>query len=267
MNDLIELKKDRLKEAINYLKFKGIINNNKDISNLNIISSSSLSRAIGGDEKYLTDSFLMKFCNQFQMFNVNWIKGEDFPMLKNTISSDNTYLSAVLSDDVIEDNDIEILLNTNGNKFYLYPSGLIKIEVPKVPFEAYASYLECYFDDVKALEDWDKITFTVDHIGRGNYLGFKSQGDSMNGGLIDDTPSGAEILGREVGKHLWDGGFRKTKYGLVLITESGIWHKDIENYDIEKGVLLLSSRNKKNESFEYPINKVSQIFNVIKRNF
>ncbi|WP_060873883.1 hypothetical protein [Myroides odoratus] len=265
--DLFEVKKERFIESINYLKFKSYIKNNKDLSDLGIISESSLSRALKGDPKYLTDNLINKFCNQFTFFNISWLNGEDLPMLKNPINERSNLLSVIESEDVLEDNDVEVLTNSNGNKFFIYPSGLIKIEVPKVPFDAHASYLECYFDDVKTLDDWDKITFTVDHIGRGSYLGFQSQGESMNGGLIDDTPSGAEILGREIGNHLWKDGFRKTKYGLILITESGIWHKDITDYNIEKGMLTLSSRNKKHNPFDYPINSVKQIFNVIKRNF
>ena len=162
--------------------------------------------------------------------------------------------------------DAEIFTNTHGNKFYIYPDGTIRIEVIKIPFPAYASYVECYFDEAKLKEDFNVITFKVDHIGRGYYLGFESTGDSMwnNGGY--DTPSGADILGREISRHLWVNGFNKATYGFIIVTPKGIWHKDIKEIT-SSGNLVLVSRNPECQPFEYPIDDVKQIFHVIKRSF
>lgn len=168
---------------------------------------------------------------------------------------------------LFDDNqDPEILENSNGNKYFVYPNGTIRIEVLKIPFNAHASYIECYSDEIVMKEEFSTIQFKVDHIGRGNYVGFESVGESMwnNGGY--DTPSGAELLGREVGKHLWSNGFHKTKYGFVIISKKGIWHKDITELS-QDGKLTLSSRNPASKPFDYPINDILQIFHVIKRSF
>lgn len=165
------------------------------------------------------------------------------------------------------DNEIEIFTNKNDINFYIYPDDSIQIEVFKVPYKAYASYVEAYTDEVRINKEFPKVTFKVDKVGKGNYLAFETVNDSMNGGGIDDTPGGADILCREVGRHLWKDGFRQTKYGMVLLTKKAIYHKDITNYNEETGMLTLSSRNPENECFEISINDVFQIFNVIKRTF
>lgn len=162
--------------------------------------------------------------------------------------------------------EAEVLTNSHGNKFYIYPDGNIRIEVIKVPFPAYASYVECYYDEVKLKEDFSTITFKVDHVGRGYYLGFETTGDSMwnNGGY--DTPSGADILGREIDRHLWVDGFHKTTYGFIVVTHKGIWHKDIKEVTSD-GKIVLTSRNPDYKPFKFPIDEVKQIFHVIKRSF
>lgn len=158
----------------------------------------------------------------------------------------------------------EYYYNSNGNKFTIMSNGRIKIEVPRVPFSAHASYIECYFEENKTMNEFEKTTFAVDQIGMGNYISFVVKGDSMNGGGIDDTPDGAELLCREVGRHLW-ANLHKTRLGLVFVTKEGIFHKDFGGYDNETGMLKLISRNKAHKPFDYPINDVVQIFNVIKR--
>lgn len=179
------------------------------------------------------------------------------------ISYDNILSNA----EPISDNTVEVLTNSNGNKFYIQEDDRIKIEVIKIPFPAYASYLETFEDEVKLHEEFSTITFPVDHIGRGNYIAFEVKGDSMNGGGIDDTPDGADILCREIGRHLWCGGFRRTKYGLVLLTKTGIYHKDITDFNADTGEITLESRNKDCEKFKLNLNDVYKIFNVIKRYF
>lgn len=165
------------------------------------------------------------------------------------------------------DDEIEVFINKNGIKFYEYPDGSTKIEVIKVPFDAYASYLEAYNDEEKLHTEFSTATFTVDKVAKGNYLAFNIKNNSMNGGGIDDTPSGAEVLAREIGRHLWCNGFHKNKYGFILMTKSAIYHKDIGECNNETGMMTLHSRNKSDDPFEINMNDVYRIFNVIKRTF
>lgn len=166
-----------------------------------------------------------------------------------------------------DENEAEIFINKNDVKFMIYDDDTIKVEVDMMPFRAYASSdIECYFDKEYRENEFNKSIFTVDKVARGLYLGFKSQNESMNGGGIDDTPSGAELLCRELGRHLWDK-LHSTKYGFVLMTKSAIRHKDITNYNKETGMFTLHSRNPEEEDFEENINDIYRIFKVIKRTF
>ncbi|QES93116.1 hypothetical protein F0358_10560 [Empedobacter brevis] len=164
------------------------------------------------------------------------------------------------------ENTVDILSNKNGNTYYIYEDNSIEIEVTFFPFSAYASYVEAYFDETFIEKEFSTTRFKVDHVGKGFYLGFKTANESMNGGGLNDTPGGAEILGREIGRHLWDS-FRHEKYGYILMTKKNIFHKDIIDYNKDTGKLLLHSRNPEEKDFEIDINDVYRIFNVIKRSF
>jgi hypothetical protein len=163
-----------------------------------------------------------------------------------------------------DENETEIFTNKNGNKFYIYADNTIKIEIPLMTEPAYAGYVEAYFDN-HYLENLPTSMFTVDKIGKGNYMAFTVKNNSMWNGGGYDTPGGAVILGREIGRHLWHSGFRKTDYGFILLTKTGIYHKDIKSYNPDTGILVLSSRNPENKDFEISINDVNKVFNVIKR--
>ncbi|QHC84931.1 hypothetical protein AS589_09195 [Empedobacter brevis] len=167
---------------------------------------------------------------------------------------------------IISDSTVDILSNKNGNTYYIYEDNSIEIEVTFFPFSAYASYVEAYFDESFIEKEFSTTRFKVDHVGKGFYLGFKTANESMNGGGLNDTPGGAEILGREIGRHLWDS-FRHEKYGYILMTKKNIFHKDIIDYNKDTGKLLLHSRNPEEKDFEIDINDVYRIFNVIKRSF
>ena len=90
----------------------------------------------------------------------------------------------------------------------------------------------------------------------------------MNGGGIYDTPGGAEVLGRRLGKHHWPDGFRPTDYGWIIVSRSGIFHKDIEDTDTP-GQILCTSRNPSPEfsDFTLILDEVHSIWKVIKRMF
>ncbi|AOR28769.1 hypothetical protein FORMB_17300 [Formosa sp. Hel1_33_131] len=165
----------------------------------------------------------------------------------------------------LKENEFE---NKNGNKFTELPDGSLMIQVPLVPFNAYASFLEVYEDEYKVKSKFETTYFTVDKIGKGNYIAFTVKNDSMNGGMLDDTPSGAQVLARELGKQHWRDGFNSTQYGWIIICETGIFHKDIKGPD-EKGDITCVSRNKSPEFPEFPIslNEVHSIYKVIKRTF
>jgi len=273
MDKNISLIKERI---LQYADFKGI-GKEKFIENLGMTYGN-----FKGKQKLtsVSSDFLDSILSKYPEINVEWLVSGHGSMQKTTTISDAdtdidfvVNLTPTVSDELQNEarlfddsQEPEILQNSNGNKYFLYPDGTIRIEVLKIPFNAYASYVECYNEEIILKEEFSTITFKVDHIGRGNYLGFESVGESMwnEGGY--DTPSGADMLGREVGKHLWANGFHKTKYGFVIISKKGIWHKDITELK-ENGKITLSSRNPNSKPFDYPLNDILQIFHIIKRSF
>lgn len=178
------------------------------------------------------------------------------------------YNKELLTKNVLISNDteIDILQNKNGNTYYMYEDGSVEIEVLNLPFPAYASYIQAYFDETQMMEELTTVRFAVDKVGKGNYMSFDIKGDSMNGGMLDDTPDGAKVLARELGKHLWQS-FRPEKYGYILMTKDNIYHKDIVDYNSDNGKLTLHSRNPKCEDFTINLNDVYRIFYIIKRTF
>lgn len=160
------------------------------------------------------------------------------------------------------------VVNKNGNKFTETADGQKIIEVSILPFEAYAKYLE-EGNDAGFFEEYEKITFAVDKLGKGNYLGFRISGDSMNGGRIDDTPNKAIVLGRELQRQHWVDGFGESRHGWIILTNKNILFKDIVAFDKEKATIICHSRNDSPEYCDFPLslNDVNKIFKVIKRTF
>lgn len=160
----------------------------------------------------------------------------------------------------------EYLTNTNGNQFYEKSPGNLYVRVPLLPFEAYASYAET-LEVGKPIKDLDVEEFAVDQYGKGNYMAFKVRGDSMNDGKLYDTPNGATLLGRELGRHHWMDGFNPNALGWVILCKQNIFHKDIVDFNKETGEITCHSRNSSPEysDFTLHLNDVYQIFKVIKQ--
>ncbi len=110
--------------------------------------------------------------------------------------------------------------------------------------------------------------FTVDKVGEGKHIAFTVKNDSMNGGMLDDTPSGAQVLAIELEKQHWQNKLTPTQYGWIIICETGIFHKDVDSPDA-KGNITCVSRNKSPEfpKFSLSLNEVHSIYKVVKRTF
>lgn len=250
-------KNQKLKLFISILKTNGDINSQKELgSKLGYKTESAFSQIVN-NKVPIPESLYPKLKSLY-------------PELYEKIFGTDENSNFVINSDVKlldDEEEVEVIINKNGIKFFLYPDDSTEIEVLQVPFPAYASYIEAYNDEEKLNQEFNKIRFKVDKIGRGYYIAFKTKNDSMNGGGLYDTPGGADVLAREIGRHLWQDGFHKSIYGFILITQRGIYHKDIKQYDKKTGILTLSSRNPECNDFEIHINEVFKIFNVIKRSF
>ena len=75
-------KKERIKEAYQYLRGRGIVHTQQDIANIMKKPKSNISRAFNGHEDYLTEGFLADFYKKFSnIFNEEWIINGEGPML------------------------------------------------------------------------------------------------------------------------------------------------------------------------------------------
>lgn len=172
------------------------------------------------------------------------------------------------NDSLSRKNENYSITTKNGLKYEELPNGKYRVKVPKVPFCAYASFIEVFEDEYSNYKSFDHSYFIVDHPGKGKYIAFTTKNDSMNGGQLNDTPGGAEVLGRELQKHHWVDGFRPTDYGWIIVSHQGMMHKDIEGPD-EDGFITCKSRNPSPEfpDFKLNLNEVHTIWKVIKRTF
>lgn len=198
-----------------------------------------------------------------------WEKSEKIPDAQAKV------VSLMIQNDTKEDvkgipvNDpLSHVNNKNGLTYEELPNGKFRVKVPKVPFSAYASFIEVFEDEYSNYEDFDHTYFVVDHPGKGKYIAFTTKNDSMNGGQLNDTPGDAEVLGRELQRHHWKDGFRFTDYGWIIVSQQGMMHKDIEGPN-EEGFITCKSRNPSPEfpDFKLNLNEVHTIWKVIKRTF
>lgn len=170
-----------------------------------------------------------------------------------------------------KNNNPKIEIHKTKKNTFKTLNGITVIEIPLVSMKAHAQYLDEFHNEANDIT-FEMVNLEVDHFGLGNYLAFDVKGDSMNGGLIDDTPDGARVLTREIGQHLWRNGLYKSKHGHIIVTNKNILFKDIVDVDLVNGYVTLHSRNKSEEYKDFKLkmgysdeDHILQIFKVLKR--
>lgn len=82
-------RKERLQKAINYLRLNGIVSSQVDTANKMGASEATVSNALKGNDKYLTDKFLKRFNGAFgELFNLDWLLDEEGEMLNKSTRSE-----------------------------------------------------------------------------------------------------------------------------------------------------------------------------------
>lgn len=81
---------ERLKQTITFLKAKGEINLQKDFAEKLGISTSNLSSAIGGNVKYLSDSFFRRVQTTFPILSLKWLLNGEGEMVSPIAMKDNS---------------------------------------------------------------------------------------------------------------------------------------------------------------------------------
>lgn len=76
-------KVERLNEAYNYLKFKGVIATQKDVAVAMNSTQPNVSSALKGDEKVLTDNFLVRFSSSYKDISSSWLLTGEGEMLSS----------------------------------------------------------------------------------------------------------------------------------------------------------------------------------------
>lgn len=76
-------KNQRLKDVIQYLKKTGVISLQKEFAEKLGINPANVSNAIGGNEKYLSDSFFRRIHLTFPMLSLNWLLTGEGEMVAN----------------------------------------------------------------------------------------------------------------------------------------------------------------------------------------
>lgn len=89
-------KKERIKEAVAYLIYKGIVKTQKDIADKMGASRTNVSSALSGKEYALTDNFIGRFCATFKEISYTWLLLGHGDMISQSGKSINDRIRDVL---------------------------------------------------------------------------------------------------------------------------------------------------------------------------
>ena len=107
-------KKNRLNEAVKYLKYKGIIKTQEDIALKMKAGKSNISSALAGKESVLTDNFIARFCATFKEISYTWLLLGEGDMLSSKEKTINDRIKDILK---LETVSLETLSERTGEDF------------------------------------------------------------------------------------------------------------------------------------------------------
>lgn len=83
-------RKERFEKSYEYLRSKGRIHTQKDAAEKMKTTQQNMSAALKGNEKVLTDNFIIRFCAAFDgAINSDWLLTGEGSMLVGDVSGDN----------------------------------------------------------------------------------------------------------------------------------------------------------------------------------
>lgn len=114
-------RKERLNEAVNYLKYKGVVRTQQDIASKmgttgKKPSRGNISSALSGKESVLTDQFIARFCAAFKEISYTWLLLGHGEMLTNMDKTVNDRISDILK---MESLSLKTLEERCGESFEL----------------------------------------------------------------------------------------------------------------------------------------------------
>lgn len=127
------MKEETLKKAFDYLRNTGKAHTQQDVANKMGVNKTNVSRAFNGDDKYLTNNFLLRFNEAYDnMFDYNWlITGEGDMINQNTAGRDN-YGSQGSGDNQssysnVGNTHISVKMPESGTQKIIKPTGEVEI--------------------------------------------------------------------------------------------------------------------------------------------
>ena len=227
-------RKDRLQKAINYLRLNGYVASQVDVARKMNASEATVSNALKGKERYLTERFISRFNLAFPgIFNIDWLLNETGEMLVGQVN--------------------------NATEFV--PER--RVGIPLVSQYAYAGYLGGY-GDPEYVGTLPTIDFTPDREMTGNWLAFEVKGDSMDNGTKESYVEGEIVICREVEPDYWrDSQLFINKRDFVIIHEEGILIKRIIAHDVKRHIITIHSLNPLYQDRTINLAEVRQIFSIV----
>lgn len=178
-------KKNRLDRAVAYLKGEQIIKTQKDISKKMGMSEETISRALKGLEKYLTDSFLEKFACEFSL-NPEWLKNNNGSMLTQQEQKE-------VPEEDPEEYEEETYLRSERNRYNLSLQRIQELtNLPMKKLKAYDNGDENMPDDI--LEAFENLFQRIEN----EYNEREEQDDSLPVLITDEMVSNVKVPFYEV---------------------------------------------------------------------
>jgi len=74
---------ERLQKCFEHLRYIGEVRTQNDLAKRIGVGKSNVSSAMNGNTAYLTDNFLMRFCQAFPIFDLRWLTTGEGDMLRS----------------------------------------------------------------------------------------------------------------------------------------------------------------------------------------
>lgn len=271
-------KNERLVNAFQYLKKKGVFKTQKEAALIMECSRQNMSSALKGEENVLTNSFLIRFASAFPQISLGWLLTGEGTMLKPEPKDFHDSVAELpphgyLSSDKIASNVIpaqtsepsEYTTTKSGMKYFQRKDGSLLMQVPIIPQNALGSLPDEYEGDTFN-EGYEPMFFDVDGVHHGRYYAFRISGNSMDDGTRGSFEDGDTVLVRELPKDEWMPNLHIKKWKFwVVVFNGNVRLKQIVSQDEDKGTITLHSLNKSPEytDFTLQLDDIERLFNVV----
>jgi len=265
----METKKQRLDyvRKIKGLKYSDLIGNDRIVTpdNLRV----TVSRENDKIDYYL--SLIAKKHNISEQWLIEGIGEMDLPPRQIQPNKEVDTVDDLQIPD-LEDEDLESVENSFGNRFVKLPTGEYLMYMPLFEWDVAASLLDNEGDTRHPdYEDVAQHITIVQKPQQGKYSAFRIKGGSMEG--TDPTkyvPDGSIVWGRELQRSLWRDELKINKFPLWIIGSTDFGRptlKEIVEHKTETATIIVDSWNPSKEyahNVPVSLNTVKMLYYVMK---